>query len=244
MLAIMEAGSALMHEERDRITGALAHSLDRAAKRMGLSFGEEQKEKAALYLKELLRWNRAYNLVGRRLGPEELAGLFVDAITPLGIKGLLGGSQEVLDIGAGAGMPGIPLYIMGGPFPLTLMEAQRKKVTFLRHICKTLALEEAQVYAGRLEEARRVEDMQNAFDLVLARAVMEPLRLCRMARPLLAEGGTALLYLGKKDMETVRKKSAAPGIEGWRMEAVRSTQRIVQKDLYLVLLRKSDNGKA
>lgn len=231
-----------MEAYKDGITGTLADSLDRAAKKMGVSFEKERKEKASVYLKELVRWNRAYNLVGRKLGPDELAGLFVDSITPLSVKGLFDEAKEVLDIGAGAGMPGVPLYIMAGPFPLTLMEAQRKKVTFLRHICKMLALEKAQVHAGRLEDARRLEDLQNAFDLVLARAVMDPFRLCRLARPLLAEGGTAVLYLGKKEMEAIRKRSAMAGMEGWRLEAVRSTQRIVQKDLYLVLLRKSEES--
>lgn len=229
-----------METSPHEIVEPLISSLEKAARRMGLPFEEEKKEQAATYLKELVRWNKAYNLVGRRLGPEELAGLFVDAITPLAVRGLIDESKEVLDVGTGAGMPGIPLYIMAGPFPLTLMEAQRKKVTFLRHACKMLSLEKATIYPGRLESAARVEDMQNGFDLILARAVMDPFRLCRLARPLLAEGGTALLYLGKRDMEMVRKKVALPGMAGWRLEAVRSTQRIVQKDFYLVILRKRE----
>ena len=233
----MEASS---HE----IADTLISPVERAARRMGLPFEEEKRERAATYLKELVRWNKAYNLVGRRLGPGELAGLFVDAITPLAVGGLIDASKEVLDVGTGAGMPGIPLYIMAGPFPLTLMEAQRKKVTFLRHACKVLSLEKATIYPDRLESAARVEDMQNGFDLVLARAAMDPLRLCRLARPLLAEGGTVLLYLGKRDMEMVRKKVTLPGMAGWRLEAVRSTQRIVQKDFYLVLIKKIEESPA
>ncbi len=228
----------------DGVTEALASSLDGAARRMGLIIDEERRERAALYMKELVRWNKAYNLVGRKLGPEELAGLFVDAITPLAVKGLIEERKEVLDVGTGAGMPGIPLYIIGGPFPLTLVEAQRKKVTFLRHVRKMLSLEKTTIYPGRLENAVREEDMQNGFDLVLARAAMDPFRLFRLAKPLLADGGTALLYLGKREAEMVRKKAAQQGIAGWRLEAVRSTQRIVHKDFYLVMLKKSEENPA
>ena len=214
-------------------------ALERAADRMGCGINEEGLEKVAIYVDELRKWNKAYNLVGRKIGIEGFVELYVDAITPLSVRGLFEGRKEVLDVGSGAGLPGIPLYLLAGPFPLTLVESQRKRITFLRHVCRKLDLEDIRVYPGRLEDIAREEDHLNAYEVALARAVMDPIRLLGLARPLLCDEGRIVIFVGKGDAERIKISSLSLEKKGLKLEALRSTQRIVGKENYLAVIRKT-----
>lgn len=226
-------------EEKPDIATRLRESCARLERRMGVPIDEESLEKLAIYAEELRRWNRAYNLIGRKLDTEGMIGLIVDALTPLSLKGLLGREKEVIDIGSGAGLPGIPLYLAAGPFGLTLAEPQRKKVSFIRHICRKLGLEEVRVYPGRLEEIARDEDHLNAYEVGLARAVMDPLRLLKAATALIGDGGQMVLFVGKGDGERIRRATPTLAEKGLRVESVKSMQRLVGKDNYLVVIKKT-----
>ncbi len=219
----------------------MKEALQKLGSKLSMEFSPEKAEVAAAYLEELMRWNRAYNLVGRKLTADDLLVLFIDSLTPLVFNELFRQEKvyEYVDIGSGAGMPGIPLYLLGGPFPITLVESQRKKITFLRHVIRKLDMSGASVYAGRLESMVKDEDYVNNYDVGLARAVMDPGRLCRLARPLIAEGGRLVLFIGRTDAEKVRKEGVIMEKSGWQLEAVRSTQRLVGRDNYLAVLRKA-----
>jgi 16S rRNA (guanine527-N7)-methyltransferase len=229
----------MMVMEKSDLVSKLDESLRRTASRMGIEASKEGLERITAYALELERWNRAYNLVARRIGVEGFVSLLVDAISPLCIRGLFDERKEVLDIGSGAGLPGIPLYLMVGSFPLTLVESQRKKITFLRHIKRKLVLEDIRVYPGRLEGISKEEDHLNAYEIALARAVMDPMRLIKTARPLLCEGGRVVLYMGKGDADRIRKGVASLKDKGYELEALRSTQRFVGKENYLAVIRKT-----
>lgn len=229
----------MMVAERDDLAERLLNEIAKTADRIGCEIDEESTQKLVIYANELRRWNKAYNLVGRKLGAEGLIDLIKDALTPLSIRGLLEGGKEVLDIGSGAGLPGIPLYLAAGAFPLTLMEAQRKKVTFMRHICRVLDLEGIRVVPERMEEMAKEEDQLNAFEIGLARAVMDPARTYRMARPLLCEGGRLVLFVGRADAEKIRKGSLSLAEKGYELQTIKSTQRLTGKDNYLAVLKKT-----
>lgn len=212
--------------------------MERAARRTGTEIGEERLSLLVAYAEELRKWNKAYNLVSRNMGVDGMADLFVDSIAPLCIKGLLGEGKEVVDIGSGAGLPGIPLYIAAGPFPLTLVEPQRKKITFLRHVRKNLGLEQVEICPRRVEEMAREDENLNAFEVGLARAVMDPLRLARIARSLICEKGRLVLFVGRGDSEKIRRSNTTLERCGLKLETMRSTQRITGKDNYLTVLAK------
>ena len=145
----------------------------------------------------------------------------------------------MVDIGSGAGLPGIPLYMLVGPFPLTAVESQRKKITFLRHVCRKFELEEVKIYPGRLEDMARDEDHLNAYEIALARAVMDPLRLLKSAELLISEGGRLILFVGKNDAERMRKTSLKMEEKGLKVETIRSMQRIVGKENFLAVIVKT-----
>jgi 16S rRNA (guanine527-N7)-methyltransferase len=229
----------MMVVEKEDFAGKLKGAAEKTADRLSCEISEENLRKLIQYGTELQKWNKAYNLVGRKVGIDGLIDLIKDAMTPLSIRGLFEGRKEVLDIGSGAGLPGIPLYLAVGSFPLTLVESQRKKVTFIRHICRMLELEDVRVYGGRLEEMVREEDQLNAYEVGLARAVMEPARLLRLARPLLCEGGGIVLFVGKADAERIRKGALAWGERGYELQTIKSTQRLAGKDNYLAVLKKT-----
>jgi 16S rRNA (guanine527-N7)-methyltransferase len=229
----------VMTEEKADIATRLRESCARLGRRIDVTFDEESLDRLVVYAEELRRWNRAYNLIGRKLDTEGMIGLIVDALTPLSIKGLLEGESEVVDIGSGAGLPGIPLYLVGGRFRLTVVEPQRKKVSFLRHICRKLELEGVRVYPARLEQMARDEDCLSAYEVGLARAVMDPFRLLKTATALIGDGGHLVLYVGKSDGERIRRATPALNEKGLRVEAVKSMQRLVGKDNYLAVIRKA-----
>jgi len=229
----------MMTVEKNDLTARLKTAVGRAAGKIGVDVGEETIERITLYAEELQKWNKAYNLIGRKLDDEGIIDLYIDSLTPLTIRGIFEAGKEVVDIGSGAGLPGIPLYLLAGPFPLTLVESQRKKITFLRHVCRVLEMSEIRLYPGRIEDIVREEDSLNAYEVALARAVMDPLRLLRLARPLLCEGGTLVAFVGKSDAETMRRKSLQLEERGMKLSSMKSTQRIVGRENYLAVFRKT-----
>lgn len=229
----------MMTVEKNELSRRLREAVERAAGKIGVDVREDGLNKMTVYADELQKWNKAYNLVGRNIGLEGIIDLYVDALTPLAIRGIFDAGKEVVDIGSGAGLPGIPLYLLAGPFSLTLVESQRKKITFLRHVCRLLDLGKIRLYPGRLEDIAREEDSLNAYEVALARAVMDPLRLLRTARPLLSEGGSLVAFVGKGDADTIRKTSLQLEEKGMKLDSLKSTQRIVGKENYLAVFRKT-----
>lgn len=225
--------------EKERIAEMLSDAVERAARKIGIRPDDAAIDCLGAYAEELVRWNRAYNLVGRKIGEGGIVSLIIDSITPLSFKGLLTDQKEVLDIGSGAGLPGIPLYLLAGPFSLRLVESQRKRITFLRHIRRCLDLKQVTIYAGRFEDMARAEDNLNEFDLAFARAVSNPFKILKQAKPLMSQGGRIVLFVGKNDAESLRKASIdLEKTGGLRIEGIKSTERIVGKEHFLAVAAK------
>ncbi len=169
----------------------LREKLERAGRILDFEVEEAAGEMMNTYLEELYRWNRAYNLVGRKTTWEGLVDHVVDSLTPLLYAKLFEEETEMLDLGAGAGLPGIPLYIIKGPLDMSLVEPVRKKNSFLRHVRRKLCLESLKVVTMRSEEMARSDEYLNEYERVFMRAVADPVRAIKLARPLLSSGGAA-----------------------------------------------------
>ncbi len=219
---------------------ALSERLERACKVLRIEPQEGQMEASRVFLQELQRWNRAYNLAGRRADLEDLAGHFIDSIAPMMYGGLFCGQHEMLDLGSGAGFPGVPLMIMAGPLSMTLVEPVRKKQSFLRHIRRKLCLESMQILGLRSEEMARREEFLNGYDRIFMRAVADPFRAMKMSRPLLASSGILILYLGKEAGSSPESRKKEAERLGLKLEGLRSTRRLTGKDNYLALIRKKE----
>jgi 16S rRNA (guanine527-N7)-methyltransferase len=144
------------------------------------------------YREELLRWNERVNLTSV-VDPEEvLTRHFLDSLSVLTVADAP--HCRLLDIGSGAGFPGLPLKIVRPAWWVTLLEATAKKVAFLRHMQQVLELEDLEVVQGRAEQLGHDPAYRGRFDLVTARAVAALPVVLEYAAPYCRQGGRVVLH--------------------------------------------------
>ncbi len=129
---------------------------------LGVELDAGRRDPLALYLAELDRWRQAANLTGR-LSPEVLADHALEALVA---APLIADGERVVDIGSGAGFPGMPLAIWRRGVQITLVEPRSKRAAFLRHVVRTLGLSNASVLEARIENVGG-----QTFDVATTRAV-------------------------------------------------------------------------
>ena len=165
---------------------------------MGLGVGSEQVEGLCRYYGELVRWGGKMNLVA--LGePQEilLARHFLDSLSLLPL--LPAGPCALLDVGTGAGFPGLVLKVVRPDLQLSLVEPRGKRVTFLRHIIRTLQLQEVEVKNKRLEGPG--QHGLHQFDLITSRAFTDLAHFLPLVEPYLADDGQVITMKGPKAEE-------------------------------------------
>jgi 16S rRNA (guanine527-N7)-methyltransferase len=164
-----------------------AHSL-------GLDLTAGQVAAFGTYLREIIHWSARMNLTALR-GPDDIirAG-FLDSLACLPL--IPPEAKRVLDIGSGAGFPGLPLKLVRTDLSITLVEASRRKATFLRHMVRQLGAKGIRVVQRRAEELVADPGEATAYDLALARAVAPPFDQGCLVRPFLRPGGLFLLQFG------------------------------------------------
>jgi 16S rRNA (guanine527-N7)-methyltransferase len=143
------------------------------------------------YRQELLDWNTHINLTSITDPEEVLLKHFLDSLSLLAVYDRP--EARLLDIGSGAGFPGLPLKIARPQWRVTLLEATGKKVAFLRHIIETLHLENISVMQGRAEELAHQQAYRASFDVVTARAVSALPNLLECSAPYCCVGGAIIL---------------------------------------------------
>ena len=166
--------------------------LNAGAQRLGLHLSPKQLEQFNIYYQELVDWNRRVNLTSITGYEEVQVGHFLDSLTvtlamklPAG-----GGSFGIIDVGSGAGLPGIPVKILLPDVKLVLLEATAKKANFLRHLIAKLVLDNVEVVVGRAEEVAHEAQFRERFELVLSRAVAPLPTLAELTLPFCTVGGS------------------------------------------------------
>ncbi len=173
-----------------------------------------------LYLKELLAWNKKFNLTAIT-DPEEIRiKHFEDSLTILQTIKLT--NQSVIDVGTGAGFPGIPLKIVCPELKLTLLEATQKKVEFLKHIVSVLNLQDVEIFWGRAEEIAKGK--RESFDIALSRAVAKLNVLCEYCLPLVKIGGMFIAYKEKEIEKEVEESKNAIHILGGKIKEIKKVK--------------------
>ena len=130
----------------------------------------EERRRFAKYLELLLRWNRTHRLTGHETARDVVRKLFIDSLLFLPL--LPPRPHSMVDIGAGAGIPGLPLRIVDPGISLTLVESRRKAASFLATAARELGLADTQVAHGRAEELVSEEsDYKAKYDVAVMRAV-------------------------------------------------------------------------
>jgi 16S rRNA (guanine527-N7)-methyltransferase len=162
-----------------------------------ISYTEEQLDAFSLFLAELKKWNRAYNLTGLQTDADIVIKHFLDSL--LFHKVLPGDIRTVADIGSGAGFPGIPMKIMQPELGMALVEPSQKKAQFLAHIQRTLRLDGLRIINMRVEDVHG-----ELFDAAVTRALFSIHELIEKAERILKENGMLILGKGPKVGEELR----------------------------------------
>jgi 16S rRNA (guanine527-N7)-methyltransferase len=170
------------------------------AEEIGLVLSAQVIENYLLYIEELKRWNARINLTALTGDLEIGVKHFLDSLT---VAPYLHGARRVLDIGAGAGFPGLPLKILSPAIALLLLESSQKKVFFLRNIVRVLKLEGVEIVHGRAEASEIKKRYTRSFDLVLSRALADLPTSLQRALPYTKKGGHIVGMRGKKGEEEV-----------------------------------------
>ena len=167
--------------------------LGRDARRLGISLSPRQLRLLGIYLDVLWEWSRKMNLTGASTRARVLEELILDSLVP---HAHLPEARRLLDVGTGAGFPGIPLKICRPRMVLHLVESNSKKVSFLREVIRRTRLEEVDIFHGRMERVF-TPAKKPGYPLVTARAVAPLGKMVSWCAPMLARGGLLVAFQGE-----------------------------------------------
>lgn len=207
------------------------------AEKLNIALTEEQVGRFHLYYEQLIEWNRRLNLTSI-VGCEEVQlKHFLDSLTAATL--IEDKSSRILDIGTGAGFPGVPLRIVYPSLRLTLVDSVHKKAAFLDHLIDRLGLDGVEVIAERAERLAHEERYRERFDVVLSRAVAGLATLAELALPFCAVGGM-FIAMKKGDIETeVMTADSAIHTLGGRLREERMVElKELEDDRFLIVVDK------
>ncbi len=220
--------------------------LQKGAATLGVPLTAEQIGQLAQYLKELLRWMRRINLVAKESSPEEIIDRhFLDslALVPLLPKGKLQNTIRLLDVGSGAGFPGLVLALVLPQANFYLLEPRQKRAIFLRHIVRMLKLKNVEVVCERVETLyEKKGGTKRNFSHITGRAVADAPSFLQMVEPLVGRETEVVLFLvQKKTLELLPDELK----KRWSLHAGRSLiLPFCQEPRYLACMRKNDGISA
>ena len=185
------------------------------AETFGLPLNEEAVAAFKTLLIELKDWNARMNLVSFRSDKEVLYRHFADSLAGLKAIKSLSPNQapRIADIGAGAGFPGIPVYLASALADISLIESITKKTLFQAHMKERLSMTGLKIINDRVENVARDKSHRGAYDFVLSRAVTKLSPNLEIAIPLLKTGGYALLYKTEQSMSKEELAAAQNAIK-------------------------------
>lgn len=195
--------------------------LIKGCQELGIELSSEQLEQFQRYYELLIAWNQKMNLTAIEEYSDVQTKHFLDCLVgvpiiaeelaePLPPKQ----SLQAVDVGSGAGFPGLPLKIVWPALKMTLIDGTGKKVSFLREVVEALKLQEVTVVQGRAEELGQQAEYRARFDLVTARAVARLNTLVEYLIPLTRQDGYIMAYKGPSAAEEFMEAQRAIGTLG------------------------------
>lgn len=167
---------------------------------LSIKLDKRQIEQFSIYLDELKKWNGRFNLIGPATDEEIIKRHFLDSLSVLSVLPTpctLHPTPYFLDVGTGAGFPGIPVKIVLPDISLTLLDSSKKKTEFLRHLCKKLDIK-AEIICDRAESVAKASTHRDKYDFVVARAVAKLSTAEELCLPFLKNSGALILQTGNK----------------------------------------------
>lgn len=171
-------------------------------KEIDIMFTEEQLKQFYQYMNLLIEWNEKINLTAIVEPKEIILKHFIDSLT---ITKYIGKNQSVIDIGTGAGFPGIPLKIVRKDLKITLLDSLNKRIHFLDEVIKDLALENIDTVHARIEEYAKNKNYRETYNIATSRAVANLTTLSEYMLPMVRINGMAICMKGSEISEEISK---------------------------------------
>lgn len=171
-----------------------------------VELSEEQYKKFDFYETETLEWNKKLNLTAITDHNEFILKHFVDSLS---VRDELEDGSRVLDLGTGAGFPGIPLKIYNKSLNITLMDSLNKRINFLNNVIEKLELERIEAVHGRAEEMGQNKLYREQYDIVVSRAVANLSTLIEYLAPFAKVGGKIIVMKGPNVDEEIKNATHA-----------------------------------
>src|SRR5215207_4400129 len=167
--------------------------LREGAAQFSFTLTEEIITQFATFIQEIQRWSKIVDLLSQT-DPETLIRKHI--LDSLALLPWIPEGRRMLDLGSGAGFPGLSLAIVKPDLSITLIEARRKRANFLKESIRKLRLHNVKAYEGRAEDLSRKKDLQGAFDIVVTRATWNISSFLNIARPFLHPHGFVMAMKG------------------------------------------------
>ncbi len=206
---------------------------------LGLQLSREQIAAFKLLEEELLEWNNRFNLTAIRDKEGIETKHFLDSLTCLMALDLNAAPRSLIDVGTGAGFPGIPLKLMLPNMRLTLVESIQKKAGFCTHVVEKLGLRQVQILPERAEDVGQDPAHRESYDLATARAVAAMPTLVEYLLPLVRIGGLVIMQKGESaQLEALKSEKVIQRLGGKIRVILPVELPGVADERYLVVLEK------
>ncbi len=206
--------------------------------KLGLTLSDKQIEQFLIYEELLVSWNEKMNLTGITESEEIYDKHFADSLTCV-LSDKIKEDTKIIDVGTGAGFPGVPLKIYEPSIKLTLLDSLNKRINFLREVSLHLELENVEFLHGRAEDYGKDSDHREQYDIVVSRAVADLSILLEYCIPFIKVGGYFVSHKGKKCHEEIENAKSALDILGVSVESIEKIKTSdATQDHYIIVMRK------
>jgi 16S rRNA (guanine527-N7)-methyltransferase len=184
----------------------------------GIVLTDAQEEQFEQYYAQLVEWNEKMNLTAITEKNEVYLKHFADSIFPI-LQGLLKNEPiQVVDVGAGAGFPSIPMKILYPKLKLTIVDSLNKRIQFLNHLAEELGLQDVAFVHSRAEDFGKDSENRERYDVAFARAVARMSVLSELCLPLVKKGGQFIALKSQKTSEELEDAEMAIKVLGGKVE--------------------------
>lgn len=194
--------------------------IKKALDRNGIPCQDDLPEKLQIYLSLLMQWNKQMDLTAVTDEAETVDKHFIDSLAVLN-TGLITTQSSLIDVGTGAGFPGLVLAMALPDIHVTLMDSQQKRLTFLEYVINAAEVQNTTVIHARAEDGARNPDLREKFDFAVARALAPLNTLCEYLLPYVKPGGYAICWKGPALSDEIGSGRKAAHLLGGRIEMPR-----------------------
>ena len=213
------------------------------AQKINIELDKNQIEKFYKYMDLLIEWNEKINLTAITNRKDIIVKHFIDSLT---IQRYLGNAVNIIDVGTGAGFPGIPIKIINPNLKVVLVDSLNKRINFLQDVIKKLNLDNIEVIHARAEDLGQNKKYREAFDIVTSRAVANMSVLSEYLLPLARVNGKCICMKGSDIEEELENSKYAINLLGGKIEQVDkfelSNERIGRNIIIVKKLKNTPNS--